>query len=106
MGRGIDYSMIVIKKNSLSSLEVASADWFQEKTVRSFARVAQSKDAVPNSFPALPRRAHGSGRRGCVPVNAEGYRGTGTRMEARRGLVTATEPEGVADNAEDMLRTG
>lgn len=77
---------------------MASADWFKKKL---YVVLLAGEGCRSNLYPAHPRSARGIGRAGCAPVNAEGFRGT--RMEARWGLVTATEQEGIA---EDMLRTG
>lgn len=81
----IDYSDRKEKKNHYALLKWRRQIGFtvEKKTVRSFACAVLVKECRSNSFPAHPRSVRGSGRRGCVPVNAEGFRGT--RMEARRG---------------------
>jgi hypothetical protein len=73
----------------------------KKKIVRSFARAVLVTDAVQIHFRLTPAVRVAVEGRGCAPVNAEGLRGT--RMEAGRGLVTAIEQEGIA---EDMLRMG
>jgi hypothetical protein len=67
----------------------------KKKIVRSFARAVLVTDAVQIHFRLTPAVRVAVEGRGCAPVNAEGLRGT--RMEAGRGLVTATEQEGIAE---------
>ncbi len=83
--RGIDYKYDRKKNHHTLSKWRRQIDFFF-KTVRSFARAIQIHLRLT---PAVRVALEG---RGCVPVNAEGFRGT--RMEARRGLVTATGQEG------------
>jgi hypothetical protein len=101
MEGGIDYSTIE-KKNHYAVLKWRRQIGFEKKkTVRSFARAVLVKDAVQIHLRLTPAVRVVLEGRGCAPVNADGFRGT--RMEARRGLVTATGQEGIA---EDMLRAG